>query len=364
MKKARSLFTLFILSVALILLLPTAACAASADTVVSELTEDFTELLPEEFAHYPDDIDALIGAVGIHAILEEAVTAIRGEGSCAVSLFLICISLSLMMSLASVSKGASEVAEAAIGAVGTALIFTRLYPAVAGAKECLSQATGFFGAAIPVLTGISSASGSALTASSQAAAMSLALSIVSGVCVGALLPLAAFGAALGLLGGLGDGSSRTLADGVKGLFMWLTGISSAVITGAAALQTVIATAADTAAVRAAKYGAAGLIPIVGGTVSSTLTTLTAGVSYLKSAVGMTAVAVLISVLISPLVTLLVYRGAISLAITVSGYFGAGASVRMLGALRSALDAVCATFSLSVTVFILQLVLFMRGGAQI
>jgi hypothetical protein len=68
--------------------------------------------------------------------------------------------------------------------------------------------------------------------------------------------------------------------------------------------------------------------------------------------------------LSPLVTLLLYRGAVSLAVTVSSFFGSDAGTRSLTAIRSALDSVCAVYSLCSLTFVIQAVLFMRGGAQV
>ena len=364
MKKHKNFLLFVFLALSLILCLPTASHALTAEEVTEGKLEDFREVLPNDLSHLADSPEALTEAVGLRAILADIISAVKGEGGEAVSLFLTALGISLLLSLASSTQTISEVAEAAAGCVGVGILFDKLYPAIDHAARSLSEASVFFGTVIPILTGINAASGSVGTAGAQVATMSLTLSVISGVCVRLLLPISVFGAALGLLGSLGDGGAATLGVGVRNLFLWLTGIGSTLVTGAMALQTLITSSADTAALRAAKYGAASLLPIVGGTVSSTLSTLAAGVAYLKSTVGVASVAVLLSVLLSPLVTLLLYRGAVSLAITVSGFFGGGASLRMLTSLRAALDTVAAVFTLCSAVYIIQLVLFMKGGAQV
>ena len=359
MRAVKKLLAISLLVPLVLLFLP---LCVRAESVTEKLGEDFMELIPEEYGELTDS-EAVTEVISIGNIINEIISAFTGEGG-VISFFLLLMGLSLFGCLAAAMPSVSEIAESGASVISCGIIYEVIYPKIAYAAECLSEAVSFFGGVIPVMIGISSASGSTVTAAAQGATMSLMLSVVSGFCVKLILPLAVFGVALGAFCGVGDLDASNLSVGVRNLFLWLTGIGSAVITGAMSLQTVISSSADTAAIRAAKYSAANLIPIVGGTVSSALSTLSAGAAYLKSSVGATTVAVLMSVLISPLVTLLLYRGAISLVVTVSGFFGAGAVTRSLTAIRGALDSVCAVFSLCALIFIMQTVLFMKGGAQI
>lgn len=364
MKVGKKLIFVALTVVAVILAAPHSAYAIDVGEITDDLMSDFTEALPDGFKTQPTDPQALGESVGLRAVLSELVSALRGEGGGVVSFFLVALGFSFLVSFTSLLPSVSDVTECAVGAVGVAIVLERLYPAVAHARDCLTESAAFFEGVIPVMMGVHAASGGVGTAAAQGAAMSLTVSLIAGGCVNLLLPLAAFGGVMGLIGSLGDSGAPGIGVGVRNLFLWLTGIACTLISGTTALQTVIASAHDTATVRAMKYGAGSLLPIVGGTVSSALTTLTAGVSYLKSAMGVTSVAVILSVMLSPLVILLLYRGAISLVITVSGFFGSSAAVGMLSSIRASVDTVCAVFSLCAVTYVIQLTLFMRGGVVI
>ena len=117
-------------------------------------------------------------------------------------------------------------------------------------------------------------------------------------------------------------------------------------------------------VEAGQYAASGMIPIVGNTVASTLATLAGGLALVKSTVGVGAIAVIISLALAPLVSLLLYRLAFTVAIVFLELFGSCDGVRSFSAFRSALDALSAVYSVSVVVCIIEIVIFLKSGGAL
>ena len=148
---------------------------------------------------------------------------------------------------------------------------------------------------------------------------------------------------------------------MKKLFSWFLGIVTVMISGTLSLQTMVASARDCAAMRAAKYAASGMIPVVGSTVAAALSTLASGVSYVKGIVGGGAVFVLISIMLSPLVLMLMYRFALSFAKFASEFFEIGGGVKIFSAYLYSLDTVLATYALSCLVYLFEIILFVKGG---
>ena len=151
---------------------------------------------------------------------------------------------------------------------------------------------------------------------------------------------------------------------MKSFFSWGIGILCAVSTAALAIQSVVASAKDSASLRAARYAASGLIPIVGSTVASALSTLAGGLAYAKSTVGATSIAVILTLALVPLASLLMYRLALSLVITFLNFADCSGGVRCFSAFRSALDSLTAIYSLSMIVCILEIVIFMKSGVSV
>jgi stage III sporulation protein AE len=218
----------------------------------------------------------------------------------------------------------------------------------------------FFSAAIPIFTLINTSSGAVSTASAQAFNMNLTLAIIEKFCTGALLPTSFAVFSLGFTASISDSGAGNVARGVKSAFMWGVGLVGSLLAAVIAMQSVVASAADNATLRAARYAASGMIPIVGSTVASALSTLGGGMAYLKSTVGMGSVAVILALSIAPLVSLLLYRLSISACLIYLEFSGSSGGVRCYSAIRAALDTLIAVYSTSVLVCIIEVVVFVKG----
>ena len=336
---------------------------------VEDTLSDYRDIIPEGESD-PSDAEALSDSVGIKAFLRDIILAINGQRGEIFSFFATVLSVSLLCALSSsllsssVARELSAVAESAVSAIGAVMIYEQLRGLVVSVTATLGELSGFFGAVIPVMTVLTASGGGTGTASVQAAGMSLTLGAIGIISSKLLLPMVSVIFALSLVGALSsDGAVSSLAVSVKHIFIWIIGILSAVMLGSLSLQTVIASAADSMAMRTAKYAAAGMIPIVGSTVSASLATLANALSYAKSAVGVSAVSVLVGICVAPLVRLLLCRFSFELCIGICGFFSP-AAVKHLTAMRSALDALAAVFSMCAVVCAVEIILFMKCGVAL
>lgn len=329
-----------------------------SDSVLS----DFEKALPEEYKGISHDDGKMDSLVGPEAVLREIGSALIGASagfSAFFSALLACIALS---AVAEVGEGRlSEVASIGVTVVFGAGLAGAVVPIFSEIAETLRGASEFFAAFVPVAVGVQVSSGAISTASVSAAGMNLTVSALSGLGVPFFLSLASFGLCVGLVSSFGDSSSQALASGVKRFFMWAIGLVCALMMGALSLQTYIASARDSAAMRAARYAATSLIPVVGGTVSGAMATLATGLSYVKSVVGAGALAVLLSMLLSPFIILLLYRTAVSVAAGLSSYLGIKRAEGLLSSVRGAFDLYLAVYSITSVLFIFEIVLFMMSG---
>ena len=328
-----------------------------------DIIDDFSSIIPDGAEI---DLDEVTAELGIEAIFSEITAALADRVGDAVAFFLLLLGFAVIISLTShaslgIDGSLDSGVEAAVSAIAAASVFTALYDLCAAVEHSLTTVVDFFASAIPIFTVISTSAGATATASTQAFNMNLTLALIEKFCTGALLPASFAVFSLGFFASISDGGAGNVAKGVKSAFMWGVGLVGSVLAAVIAMQSVVASAADNAALRAARYAASGMIPIVGSTVASAISTLGGGMAYLKSTVGMGSVAVILILSIAPLVSLLLYRLAISACLVYLEFSGSVGGVRCYSAFRSALDTLIAVYSTSVLVCIIELVVFVKGG---
>jgi len=331
---------------------------------ISDIIKEFSSLIPEESGVVLNE-DELIAGVGIDGMFGALLGSVMYEKSRIISFFLSVMGFALFAVLCdSVSfsgSGMEKHASVGVFVIMSVTVYPTVYSVFSEVRTSLEGVSSFFGAALPILTAISAASGSVKTAGVQAMNMNITLGIIGSVASRLLLPLSFALLALALTSSISDGISVGVGKGIKSLFTFGLGIVTAASSAAIALQSVVAGAADSAALRAARYAAGGLIPVVGSSVSGALSTLAGGLAYAKSTVGAASIGVISVLSITPLILLLIYRMVFSLGITLMEYMDNGRCVRCFSAYRTAMDAVISVYVMSTLVCIIQVILFIKGG---
>lgn len=356
----------FLISVALFSLF-SVSVYAGGETDANRFFDELVEIIPKDTLNIESPEEVLSG-VGIDSFLEILMSAFSERSGEVVSFFVFLLGVTVFIAASESSPfdspTFSKQISAGISAVCSLAVFSRIEPVVGAVKESIEELSLFFSSLLPVITGISAAGGGVNLASVQAFNMNLTLSVVGRVASAVLIPLSMSLFALALLSGFDNGGISTVSKNVKGFFGWILGIGSTVLLGVVSLQSMIASATDTAYLRAAKYAASGMIPVVGSTVSGALATLVGGLSYVRSAVGTSAVMVVVTMSLSPLVVLLLYRLSFSICISVLEFVGAVGGVRTFSAFRAAFDSLISVYVVSVLVYITEIVIFMKSGVEI
>ena len=319
------------------------------------------------FDTVPDGLDGLEDAddvselLGIKRILAEIFGALKDNKNELGALLLALIGIALFSALAALPSGElSSVTARAVSGVSAALLFERLAFLISSSRSALEELNSFFGSVIPVTLAVNSLGASPTAATTQAMGMGLTLGVYSFVCerllggvVGAIFITSA-------LSGF-DGATSRLAKSVKGIFLSLMGALTVLIGATFSLQSTIATGTDSVAIRSARYAVSGTVPIVGNAVSGALGLVAGGVSYARSIVGAGAVAVVLTLVLSPIVTLLAYRFCLRLGMGFCSRCSVDELSGVLGSFCSALDTLIAVYALTSVVYITELVAFLKGG---
>ncbi len=337
----------------------------SAEEGVDNYISDFENVLPPEYSEITLDIGDLIEIASPKGLLSEIIAIMSDGKGEIVSFFLVLIGSLALICLSSLCPSdMSRSVETVVSSVVSLLIFGVLKPLFDSVQNSCERICDFFGALIPITAAINAAGGGISTASVQAGGMYAALSLIGGIGGSVITAISSFGLAMSLVSPFGGEGVLSVSKGIKSTFNWFIGILTAILTGALSLQTIISSATDSASIRTARYMASGLIPVVGSTVASALSTLASGLSYAKGIIGGGAIAVIIFLALSPLVMLLLYRLALSLCLIISDFIGSSAASRIFTSFRFALDTLVAYYAITTMVFIFQIVLFIKVGVAV
>ena len=360
MKKAK--YCLLIVPV-LLLLFALPVAAASAEDIIAE----YEELLPESSS--PLEAEGLIETVGLKNFLSELIATLEGQRSRILSFFSSLLAITLISSLCAYFSsssslfGHSDLLFAGCAAVCGAFLLESLNGVIGEVSLAIGELSGFFSAILPILTAITASGGGTASAGAQAGGMSLALSLVGTIASGVLLPLVTVIFALSFVGAIySDNALSELSRLLKNSFGWILGILSFTFGCFLSLQTAIASAADSVAMRAAKY-AASSIPVVGSTVAASVSSLASGLAYAKSAVGVSAVSVIVGISLSPILRISLFRASVAMCASVGGMFSSPIS-SYLSSVKGALDSLIGVFLFCGVIYTFQILLFMKCGVAL
>lgn len=328
---------------------------------IEEYIKEFFSLIPEGVEL---SADTLSDKLSPRAFLSEIFAALSG-GSSEIISFLSLLIIWVILSYAAdnfLSEGQkSSPILSLIFAIPVLEVLSKIALSLITSLEKLSV---FFSSIIPLLSLISFSSGAPTAAKTQTLQMTLTSAIISGIGVKILLPLGvamlAFSAAASLEGGF----SARLVTAMRNLFTKVFGFLSAAVGILFSLQSVIASAADSAAIRMAKFSAQSMLPQIGSLVSSSLSALGAGLSYAKGIIGAGAIYVILIIFLSPLPMLLAYRLCLSLAESLSKALSTPSATSAISAFISAMDSLLSVYGLVTLLSLLEIVLFIRAAVPI
>ena len=324
------------------------------------IIEEYEGLLPEGYSDLTD-INLINERIGAEALLGECIRVFKGEGTAVLRFLLLSLSLSAISAICSalcsdvyplVARCASLISLFAI-----VRCLMPLVDEVAGAIVAMGE---FLLSILPILTGISVTLGHTATATSQATAMSLTLSFFGGEGARSLTMIVKCLFILAVSSVFTKEGGKLMAT-LKNIFMWGLGIITTLLSGVMSVQTLISRSADNATMMATRYAISNMLPLAGGVVSGAMSTLVGGMSYYASVVGSGAIAVIVLTALTPLISLLMYKLALSVVLIFTAFIGNNAIEGGVKAVSGALDALIALYAVTTVIYAVEVMLFLRQG---
>ena len=215
-------------------------------------------------------------------------------------------------------------------------------------------------AAIPLLGTLYALGGNVAAATASTAGLSVFLSVLQSFVGKTVLPFCGVCLAFSTVNAV-DPSLRTgtLLGTLKKNYTTLLAFLMMLLLAMLSAQTVLGTRSDTLAMRSAKFAASSLIPVVGGSVSELLRTVSASVGYLRGTVGICAVLLLLMTLLPTLIELLLLRLSWQIAASVADLLSCDTEKKLLDEIASLNGYLIAAVSICSSVLFLSLTLLIH-----
>ena len=323
---------------------------------IEDVLSDFSLILPDGMKHLANGMGE---AIGFEALFGDLLSILKGEMPNFISFSMLLIGVAVMLStVGQLGESVGTVVRSAVGIAVGCILFFRVFPLFGEVEDVLLAVGEFFTALTPVMV-----SGAALAGGTVAATggtgMTVTLTLLGAACRAAM-PICCAAMMLGVMSPIAPEVLALPLDAVRKNLTRAFAILSAAVGGLFALQTAVAAAGDGATMRALKYAVGNTLPVVGGTVSGAVSTIVGGLGYAMGVVGGGGVAVILSLVLLPLVRLLLYRLAFLVAGLFLDCFSVGDGGRVIRTMSAGLDSLTAVFAITVTVYLFEIVVVMRG----
>ncbi|MBE6038962.1 MAG: hypothetical protein E7218_07185 [Anaerofustis stercorihominis] len=194
-------------------------------------------------------------------------------------------------------------------------------------KECsdvVSSLSNLLGVCVPAMLMLIAAGGAVSTAGIISPTLTLFCSYSQMIVNNILLPISVIIFVLGITDSISDAVNlKSLCSALKKGATVMLGLSFTVIAGIVSVEGVTFAHADSVGLKAVKYAAGSLIPVVGSFLSGSFDTVLGLVTVIKSAVGLLGMLIIIAIIISPMVKLAIVYLALKITSALVSIFADG-----------------------------------------
>lgn len=322
--KRRFLFAFFSL---FILLSPLSPIAFAEETDAQSLPDAYRDLLnslpPSILERLPEgalsdkteDVGGAVGEMSSFSFLLQTVLSLVGV-RLGDSLTLLCsvvgiLILSSICRTFSASLKKPEIARAfsfLITLIITVSVFSYGFGTIESTVSYFRTLNSFTSAAIPLMASLYVMGGNAAAAVATSSGLSVFMTLLEEIVGRSIVPFCGICLAISLIGAC-EGGPRLggLLASLKKNYTLLLSFLMMLLLAMLSAQTVLGASQDTLAMRSAKFAAGSIIPVVGGSVGELLRSLSSSVGYMRSAIGICGILLLLFLMLPTLVELLIAR---------------------------------------------------------
>ena len=196
-------------------------------------------------------------------------------------------------------------------------------------SECISVAAAaldsggtFMIGYVPVFAGITASSGSVTSAVAYNVLVLMVAETSVQISGEIIIPSLSVCMAMGIVEAINpDFHLSGITEAIKNVVTFVMGFIMTIFLGLLSLQSIVGASADTLGVKAAKFMVSNFVPVIGGAIADTYTTVKNSLGLLRGGVGFFGIAVIFIMIIPPLIELAAMKLMFMAAGVVSELFG-------------------------------------------
>lgn len=340
---------------------------------LESIPEDIRELLPEGlFSSNSEEVGEGVREMSNFSYLLRTVLSLIGLriGDCVRILAPVC-GLLLLSTVCNALKSSfrSETVGRAFSFCATLVItvslLTQSYGCIESVTAYFSRLNALTAVILPLMGALYAIGGNVTAAVASSSGLSLYMTVLEELIGKSIVPFCGICMAFALVNAL-DPTLRTgtLLSTLKKNYTTALTFLMMLLLAMLSAQTTLGARSDTLAMRSVKFAAGNMIPVVGGSVSELLRTVSAGVGYLRGTVGICGVLLLILMLLPTLVELLLLRMTWQLSASLADLLGCDGQKKLLDEFASLLGYLIAAVSICSSVLMLSLTLLTHCASAI
>ena len=374
----RKAVCLLLVTAALAVILPLHAAAEEAEAVtMPSAYTDMADAVPPEIAEllpdglFSDDLEEALTATGEMTdwryLLNTLLSAVGLRLDGVVDLLCTLAGLILVAAVCGrLREGLGETGGEIFGFCLRLALYTAIVLQTAGTIEAVTRyfdgLVTLTGGMIPVMGGLYALGGNLGRAAVNGEIMLVFLTVCEYVSVTVTPPVCALCMSFSLMDAFGARLALTpLCEQIKKWYASLLGVVMFVLSLALSTQSVLAGRADSLGMKGIKYAVGNAIPMVGGAIAGTLSTVAAGVTALRGVCGVAGIILVALLLLPTLVELLLTRAILRLAATMASMLACDGEAKLLGEMASLHGYLAAAASICAVSFVLALSLLIHSG---
>ena len=248
-------------------------------------------------------------------------------------------------------------------------LYTAIVVQTAGTVETVrlfyDRLTTLTGGMIPVMGALFALGGNMGRAAVNAELLMVFLAVCQYISTTVTPPVCAVCMSFSLMDALGVKLTLApLGDRIKKWYASLLGLVMFLLSLALSTRSVLAGRGDTLGLRGVKYAVGNMIPMVGGAVAGTLSTVAAGVTALRGICGVSGIILVALLLLPTLVELLLTRALLNLSATVASMLSCDGEAKLLSEMASLHGYLAAAASICAVVFMIALTLLIHSSTAL
>ncbi len=340
---------------------------------LSAIPEEIAELLPpglfsKNTGEIAEELQRLSSFSNLSALIGSLFSTLFGKVLpvfCTVAGLLL---LSALFSAVRTSLKSESVAKAFSFASTLALLgalLTQISAVVGSVVSYFDRLNKLTAAVIPLSGALWAMGGNVTAASASSAGLSVYLTVLEEAVGNSILPFCGFCLIFSIMGAI-EGGPRfgTLLGSLKKHYtLFLAGLMT-ILVAMLGFQTLLAAKGDSLAMRGAKFAVGNMVPVVGGSVSELLRTVSAGVTYLRGTLGLCAVLLILFSLFPVLLRLWLWGVCWQVCAGIADLLGCATEKKLLDEIASLCGYLLAAASICSSVLLLSCVLLVHCGAAV